>query len=200
MNDASTGLSMWFLVQWNGHSHALTSIRAFYEKIMLVKHTCQHKIPCQIALKAADLGHVCDPTPIHLQWVARLEEEFFLQGDAERAAEMPITPLFDRTKPGVTKSQVAFMDIVALPLYKAISQAYPGTEPFLEGVSDVSDVRTVWPMYAVSSVAVSYVPMQYFRAAMAPNSKTQALFAPSVPMVRLVCDFCHYCCVYGHLR
>jgi hypothetical protein len=90
----------------------------------------------QIALKMADLGHLCDPTPVHLQWVQRLEEEFFMQGDAEQAAGMPITPLFDRTKPGVTKSQVAFMDIVALPLYKAMAQFCSDTEPFLEGVSE----------------------------------------------------------------
>jgi hypothetical protein len=89
----------------------------------------------QIALKAADLGHLCDPTSIHLRWVERLEEEFFIQGDAEHALGMPITPLFDRTKPGITKSQVAFMDIVALPLFTAMTQVYPGTQPFLEGVS-----------------------------------------------------------------
>jgi hypothetical protein len=95
-----------------------------------------HMFYSQIALKMADLGHLCDPTPIHLQWVQRLEEEFFMQGDAEQAAGIPITPLFDRTKPGVTKSQVAFMDIVALPLYKAMTQFCPDTEPFLEGVSE----------------------------------------------------------------
>jgi hypothetical protein len=89
----------------------------------------------QIALKAADLGHLCDPTPLHLRWVAGLEEEFFRQGDAELAAGLPVTPLFDRSKPGVTKSQVTFMDIVAIPLFRALAQAFPGTEPILEGVS-----------------------------------------------------------------
>jgi len=29
-----------------------------------------------------------------------------LQGDAERSAGLPISPLFDRTKPGISKSQV----------------------------------------------------------------------------------------------
>jgi hypothetical protein len=40
------------------------------------------------------------------RWVDRLEEEFFLQGDKERVAGLPISPLFDRTKKGVSKSQV----------------------------------------------------------------------------------------------
>jgi hypothetical protein len=87
-----------------------------------------------VVLKAADLGHLCEPTAAHLRWVAALEEEFFRQGDAEKAAGLPVTPLFDRSKPGVTKSQVAFMDIVAVPLFRALAQAFPGTEPLLQAV------------------------------------------------------------------
>ncbi len=37
---------------------------------------------------------------------------FFRQGDAERAAGMPISPLCDRSKAGVLKSQVGFFDFV----------------------------------------------------------------------------------------
>jgi hypothetical protein len=35
-----------------------------------------------------------------------LEEEFFRQGDRERELGLPISPLFDRAKQGVGKSQV----------------------------------------------------------------------------------------------
>ncbi|GFH20210.1 3',5'-cyclic-nucleotide phosphodiesterase [Haematococcus lacustris] len=38
-------------------------------------------------------------------WVSALEEELYRQGDREKAAGLPISPLFDRTKPGVSKSQ-----------------------------------------------------------------------------------------------
>jgi hypothetical protein len=38
--------------------------------------------------------------------VNQLEEEFFRQGDVERQSSMPISPLFDRAKQGITKSQV----------------------------------------------------------------------------------------------
>lgn len=60
----------------------------------------------QMALKLADMGHLSAPLPVHLRWVAALEEEFFRQGDAEKACHMPVSPLFDRNRPGVTKSQV----------------------------------------------------------------------------------------------
>jgi hypothetical protein len=38
--------------------------------------------------------------------VDALEQEFFEQGDRERELGLPLSPLFDRNKPGVTKSQV----------------------------------------------------------------------------------------------
>lgn len=60
----------------------------------------------QMALKCSDLGHIASALPVHLKWVACLEEEFFRQGDQEKMNKLPPSPLFDRTKPGVTKSQV----------------------------------------------------------------------------------------------
>ena len=49
---------------------------------------------------------MCASLPVHLRWVAALEEEFFRQGDMEKAHSLPVSPLFDRAKPGITKSQV----------------------------------------------------------------------------------------------
>ena len=64
--------------------------------------------PCvQVALKCADLGHLGSPREVHLKWVTLLEEEMFRQGDRERAAGYPVSPLMDRTKTGITKSQVS---------------------------------------------------------------------------------------------
>ncbi len=40
-------------------------------------------LPVQVALKVADVGHLCAPLPIHKRWTARLTEEFFCQGDRE---------------------------------------------------------------------------------------------------------------------
>ena len=41
----------------------------------------------------------------------RLEEEFFQQGDKERAAGLPISPLMDRNKDGVTKAQPGVREV-----------------------------------------------------------------------------------------
>ncbi len=50
----------------------------------------------------------------NIKWVACLEEEFFNQGDKEKAAGLPVSPLFDRDKPGVSKSQPGFYTFVSI--------------------------------------------------------------------------------------
>jgi len=65
----------------------------------------------QMALKCADLGHLAAPWAVHQRWVAGLEEELFRQGDSEKQLHMLVSPLMDRTKGGITKSQVSQMDI-----------------------------------------------------------------------------------------
>ncbi|GLC47046.1 hypothetical protein PLESTM_002012800 [Pleodorina starrii] len=86
----------------------------------------------QVALKVADLGHLAEQMEVHKRWLAALEAEFFLQGDLERQMGLPISPLFDREKQGVSKSQVGFFEFVALPLANALSSAFPGAQPLME--------------------------------------------------------------------
>ncbi|KAK9863546.1 hypothetical protein WJX84_008465 [Apatococcus fuscideae] len=89
----------------------------------------------QIALKAADIGHLSSPTEVHKRWTTQLTEEFFRQGDRERAMDLKISPLMDRNdSAGMVKSQVGFLEIVALPLFKSLSALIPGTQPILDGV------------------------------------------------------------------
>lgn len=63
-------------------------------------------VPSQVALKCADLGHLASPRPVHRKWVCFLEEEFFRQGDSEKENQLSVSPLMDRDKNGITKSQV----------------------------------------------------------------------------------------------
>ncbi|KAG2424735.1 hypothetical protein HXX76_014310 [Chlamydomonas incerta] len=89
----------------------------------------ERSLALQIALKAADIGHLAGELSVHCRWLGVLEEEFFRQGDRERALGLPISPLFDRSKQGVSKSQVGFFDFVALPLLRALADAFPGAAP-----------------------------------------------------------------------
>jgi cAMP-specific phosphodiesterase 4 len=96
----------------------------------------------QVALKAADVGHLALPWPLHRAWVARLEVEFFAQGDAERGLGLaPLSALCDRAKPGAGAGQAGFFAHVAAPLFGALSRAFPAALPL---AARVGANRVAW--------------------------------------------------------
>jgi hypothetical protein len=88
----------------------------------------------QVTMKCADLGHMALDWRSHVRWVKRVEEEFFAQGDQERALGLPISFLMDRYKPGPSQTQVGFFDNVVLPLFRTFMRAAPSAQPMLMGV------------------------------------------------------------------
>lgn len=87
----------------------------------------------QLCLKCADIGHVYCLSNVHLKWVQKLEQEFFAQGDREEElGARTKSPLMDRDKAGITKSQCGFFQLVVVPLFKSFSSAFPSIEPVME--------------------------------------------------------------------
>lgn len=64
----------------------------------------------------ADLGHCTRPWDIHKVLVVALEEEFFSQGDKEKEAGIPISPMMDRSKDSAATGQTFFLDKLVRPL------------------------------------------------------------------------------------
>jgi len=86
----------------------------------------------KMAIKCADLGHLTLAWDVHCKWVARAEAELFAQGDAEKAAGLPVSFVMDRNQPGVLKSQVGFFQFVVLPLLRAFCDAAPSAQRMLD--------------------------------------------------------------------
>ncbi|GIL62511.1 hypothetical protein Vafri_16725 [Volvox africanus] len=101
------------------------------DKIVIPLDENERILSLQMALKCSDLGHVSASLPVHCRWVQLLEEEFFRQGDMEKQHSLPVSPLFDRCKPGITKSQIGFFDIVVIPLLNCFSRVFSNTKPLL---------------------------------------------------------------------
>ncbi|KAK9866453.1 hypothetical protein WJX84_009890 [Apatococcus fuscideae] len=113
--------------QPDGHGHISASLGdlAAQQKMLIA----------QVALKCADLGHLASQHELHRRWVDALTEEFFRQGDQERAKGMHVSPLMDRNETaGLIKSQVGFFEIVALPLFKQYVELLPMAQPVLDAV------------------------------------------------------------------
>jgi len=79
------------------------------------------------AVHCADLGNPAKPQPTMRRWTAAITEEFFLQGDYELALGLPVSPMMDRTKPTIEKSQIGFIDFIVFPLYRTLATIIPET-------------------------------------------------------------------------
>eukprot|EP00873_Tetraselmis_striata_P017618 jgi/Tetstr1/437882/TSEL_026521.t1 len=88
----------------------------------------------QMVIKCADLGHCTMMRKTHLFWSKCLEEEFFLQGDQEKATgtkPSELSPLTDRDQLGAMSpgNQIGFFNYIILPMYNALAATFPGTAP-----------------------------------------------------------------------
>jgi hypothetical protein len=103
---------------------------------MAFKPTTQEeaKLFLRVAMKCADLGHLALSWDQHLNWVERLEAEFFAQGDQEKARGLPVSNFMDRDKPGPASEQVGFFHFVVLPLFRSLGQAAPLATPMVDAV------------------------------------------------------------------
>ncbi|XP_041927315.1 high affinity cAMP-specific 3',5'-cyclic phosphodiesterase 7A-like isoform X2 [Alosa sapidissima] len=71
----------------------------------------------QMALKCADICNPCRPAVISKQWSHMVTQEFFQQGDMERALRQEISPLCDRHSNDMASIQTDFISFVAEPLF-----------------------------------------------------------------------------------
>jgi len=78
-----------------------------------------------ICLHSADISNVAKAYRLTVQWVERLMEEFFRQGDEEKKRKIPLSPLCDRYKTSISSSEVAFIKFVVLPWFDKLRNLVP---------------------------------------------------------------------------
>ena len=76
-------------------------------------------------IHAADLGHNTKKFNISLKWVELLSNEFWLQGDKEKAMNLNISFLCDRDNTDVPKGQVGFIGGFIVPTFQYLIIMFP---------------------------------------------------------------------------
>mmetsp|Transcript_36920 Transcript_36920/g.94434 ORF Transcript_36920/g.94434 Transcript_36920/m.94434 type:complete len:494 (-) Transcript_36920:47-1528(-) len=117
----------------------------------------------QLILKAADLGFYALPLRQHLYWCKALQNEMFLQGDAEKHQRLPISPLMDRSKSGVMhpKNQLGFLEVIVVPMFTLLHHVLPGPDGVLRGLTQL---RATADFYRrPNSVTVTAQSLETFR-------------------------------------
>lgn len=76
-------------------------------------------------LHVADISNPAKPAPIFVEWCDRCLNEFFAQGDAEKKAFMPVSPMCDRELTVKSDSQLGFIKFIVRPSFVLMSDLMP---------------------------------------------------------------------------
>ena len=87
-------------------------------------------------LHLADISHNARKFEISEIWVSKLSEEFWIQGDFEKAADLPISFLCDRETANIPKSQIGFLKGIIVPSYEIIIDMFPDLNFLMNNIQD----------------------------------------------------------------
>lgn len=134
----STDMSTYFeTVQVCENKHAVGTFANTEDLSTQDKH-----LMLQIFMKAADISNPTKPQHLCKKWSRLITEEFYRQGDKERALSMDVSAFCDRNQPeAYYKSQVGFIDVFVARLYRLVG----ALQPECAGLHDnVIRNRTMW--------------------------------------------------------
>ena len=79
----------------------------------------------KVVLHMADISNPCKPWAVGKLWSDRVIEEFFRQGDQEKALSLPPTPNMDRETTKQAELSVNFIDFIVGPFFMALTNLLP---------------------------------------------------------------------------
>lgn len=93
----------------------------------------EHKSSILTALlKCADVSNPIKPFDVAKRWGMRVQEEFFAQGDVERANGLKSIKDMDREQCSLEEMQISFIENLVSPLYSTMASLIPGFDQFLD--------------------------------------------------------------------
>jgi hypothetical protein len=94
-----------------------------------------HRALSQILLlKMADISNTAKEFELARRWALAVVEEFYRQGDVERAEGHDVPAMFDRTlRAELAKSQIGFIQFVTLPFFSTAARAFPAFQLMADG-------------------------------------------------------------------
>jgi len=85
-------------------------------------------------IHSSDVSNPSKDLSVYSIWTKLVIQQFFNQGDLEKAENLPISYLCDRTTTDVGKSQVGFINFIVMPLFQTMSFYLPSIIIFEENV------------------------------------------------------------------
>ena len=96
-------------------------------------NTQQEFLNCLI--HTSDISNPTKPLKTYLKWTEKVMEEFWNQGDKEKALHLPISFLCDRNTVNIPKSQIGFMEGICSPLISTVIEIFPKLQFLLDNLN-----------------------------------------------------------------
>ncbi|OQR90122.1 adenylyl cyclase (ISS) [Achlya hypogyna] len=80
---------------------------------------------CAFLLHCADLSNAAKPWKTAERWASLITQEFFEQGQAEKARGMPVSPNCDAMTTMVPELQIKFINFAVLPCFTVLQALFP---------------------------------------------------------------------------
>ena len=113
----------------------------------------QRLLCLKMAIKLADLSYLSKGAAYAALWTERVLEEFFEQGDDEKARGLPISNGFDRTTHAAgaarLSSQLGFIGFMVRPLYAVVGQLVPEV-----AAAPMTNLQALYDGYEAQRVAL----------------------------------------------
>ena len=100
----------------------------------VLPHACStHRLMLlEVLLHAADISNPIKPWLVYEKWANLVMEEFFQQGDRERAENLEVSAMYDRETVDKPTMQVNFIEFIVAPLYLALLKLCPGLDELIK--------------------------------------------------------------------
>ncbi|KAF9579721.1 hypothetical protein BGW38_003908 [Lunasporangiospora selenospora] len=90
---------------------------------------------CNCLLHAADISNAVKPWIVSKRWSDLVVQEFFRQGDIEKAQGLPVSPNMDRKQHNQPQISLGFGDFVVQPYFESFVEFLPAATPILKTLS-----------------------------------------------------------------
>ncbi|KFB44690.1 AGAP004119-PA-like protein [Anopheles sinensis] len=96
------------------------------------------EVLCGMMMTACDVSAIAKPWEVQHRVAKLVADEFFDQGDLEKLQlnQQPVAMMDRERKDELPKMQVGFIDVICMPLYKVLTEAFPWISPLYEGTLD----------------------------------------------------------------
>ncbi|KAI7828178.1 hypothetical protein BC939DRAFT_394428 [Gamsiella multidivaricata] len=95
----------------------------------------QRQSLCNCLLHAADISNAVKPWTVCKRWSDLVVQEFFRQGDIEKAQDLPVSPNMDRDQHNQPQISLGFGDFVVQPYFEALVDLLPAASPVLKSLA-----------------------------------------------------------------